>query len=342
MQILNVLLVFLCGRVVGRLTGGRVWWPVAVTLLLVFPGFAGAINLGQNPVVSLALLLLGWWQVARGRPVAGGVLWGFLAFKPVWAASFFLVPLLTRRWRLAGAMLLTGLALAALTLPFVGWRAWRDWLEVGRMGSASYAEAENWVNLSRDLQGIPRRWLLTFADGWATDAGRPLPTRLGLGLWLGVLAVTVLVAFLRRLGPAALAGPPAAFVLLGAWLSCYHFMYYDVLLTALPVCLLFTEPGRYLKVSFWPAPAEPLHPELLAYYRPRLEDPTPPPAPLLPGGGRLHWVRNPLPPTVLVLMIGLTYLGSLLDPTYHFPPFDTFCLLVLWGWCGWRWLRDGS
>ena len=29
-----------------------------------------------------------------------------------------------------------------------------------------------------------------------------------------------------------------AFVLLGAWLSCYHFMYYDVLLAALPIFLL--------------------------------------------------------------------------------------------------------
>ncbi len=25
----------------------------------------------------------------------------------------------------------------------------------------------------------------------------------------------------------------------------------------------------------------------------------------------------------------------------HSLPFDTFCLLALWGWCGWWWLRQG-
>ena len=55
----------------GRLwcLAGRVRWPVASTLLMVFPGFAGAINLGQNAMLSLTLLLLGWWQLTRGRPV---------------------------------------------------------------------------------------------------------------------------------------------------------------------------------------------------------------------------------------------------------------------------------
>ena len=45
-------------------------------------------------------------------------------------------------------------------------------------------------------------------------------------------------------------GPAAAFVLLGAWMMCYHFMYYDVLLAALPVALLFMQPRRWLEPIF--------------------------------------------------------------------------------------------
>jgi hypothetical protein len=86
-------------------------------------------------------------------------------------------------------------------------------------------------------------------------------------------------------------------------------MYYDVLLAALPVCLLFTEPGRYLEGWF------------------------------APGGRRPCWMASLVPPTLLALLLGLPYLCALLDPTNHYPPCDTFCLLALWAWSGWTWLH---
>jgi arabinofuranan 3-O-arabinosyltransferase len=54
------------------------------------------------------------------------VVWGLLAFKPVWALAFFLVPLVTRRWRTCLAMAGTGAALALTTVPFVGWQCWLE------------------------------------------------------------------------------------------------------------------------------------------------------------------------------------------------------------------------
>jgi hypothetical protein len=191
-------------------------------------------------------------------------------------------------------MLLTGLALVLLTLPLVGVQSWLDWLAVGRLASGHYARDRNWIFLSRDLVGIPRRWLLHFSDGTATDADRPLPTVLGVGLWLAVPLVTAAVALRRRHEPAAAAGPAAAFVLLGAFLSSYHFIYYDMLLAALPVAVLFAGPAR------------------------------------------LADLRVPL--ALLALLIALSYFAALLDPSFFFPPFDTFCLLLLWAWCGWTWL----
>jgi hypothetical protein len=110
-------------------------------------------------------------------------------------------------------------------------------------------------------------------------------------------------------------------------------MYYDVLLAALPVFLLFTQPWQLLDLKFLRRPAKSLLPEVLSYYQPRLR---PPPMPLLPGGATSRWVWNSLPLTLLVLLCGLPPLMFALDPSGHKPPIETFCLLTLWAWCGWK------
>jgi hypothetical protein len=145
---------FLAGLGLSALTRGRVWWSVATTAVLVFPGCGPALELGQNPTVSLSVAVWGWVLASRGRDAAGGIVWGLFAFKPVWALAFFLVPLLMRRWRFLAAMVGTGIALGAATFPIVGIQAWFDWLAVGREAAALYNVHDSWINLSRDLQLI--------------------------------------------------------------------------------------------------------------------------------------------------------------------------------------------
>jgi hypothetical protein len=242
MHFVNLGLLFACGLAVVRLSRGAFWLPVATLLVACFPGFGGCLNLGQNSALSLAILMWGWVLLDEGREGWAGVVWGLLAFKPVWAAAFFLVPLVTRRWRMAGAMLATGAALGVATLPVVGVGAWLDWLHVGREAAAVYEVNENWINQSRDLLGAARRWMLDFdAPDEARRASGLVPTVIGWGLLLAVLGATAAVALRRPRQARATRGPAAAFVLLGAWLGCYHFIYYDVLLAALPVSLLFLE-----------------------------------------------------------------------------------------------------
>src|SRR5207302_5889243 len=127
----------------------------------------------------------------------------------------------------------------------VGWQTWRDWLHVGAEASDLYLRDDNWIFLSRDLLSIPRRWLLDFQTP-VPDRESPAATVIGWALLVSIVACTAAFVLRRRQQFRAVAGPAAAFVLLGGWLSCFHFMYYDILLTALPVCLLLTEPGRYL------------------------------------------------------------------------------------------------
>src|SRR5262249_43993026 len=126
-QVFAVACAYLAGLGTSLLSRGRIWWSVASLVVLLYPGCRAGLDLGPNPTITLAILTLGWALAVRGRDTAGGVVWGLLAFKPVWAAAFFLVPLLQRRRRFCLAMGLTGAALAAATLPFVGAQAWLDW-----------------------------------------------------------------------------------------------------------------------------------------------------------------------------------------------------------------------
>jgi hypothetical protein len=241
-QLAAIVLTLLAALAVRQLSRGRIWWPVAVTLIVLFPGYLGSLAIGQNAQLTLTILLWGWVLIARGRPGWGGAVWGLLAYKPVWALAFFLVPLVTRRWRTCLAMLGTGAALALATVPFVGWQGWLDWLTVGAEGVRLY-HANRWViEFSRDLLDLPRRWL---ADPRPLRQGFGLASAVGWGLLGGVVGLTVRLAVVWREQARAVTGPAAGFLLLGAWLSCFHFMYPDVLLAALPVCALLGEPRRY-------------------------------------------------------------------------------------------------
>jgi hypothetical protein len=301
-QLVNVLLIFLCARWLVRLSEGTLWWPLAVLLQTAFPGFGGSLNLAQNSTLSLTILLGGWLLLMQGREGWAGAVWGLLAFKPVWAVAFFLVPLLTRRWRMAIAMLATGAGLALATVPVVGVGAWRDWLQVGREGNRVYEADQNWIEQSRDLAGTARRWMLDFSQSyeelWQTGL---VPTILGWGLLLAVFETTVRLALLRRDPARAVRGPGAAFVLLGAFLSCYHFIYYDVLLAALPVLLLYLSPCRWRERSFW------------------FGERNRPPALLA---------------VLIVVMPNVRYVLPGIRPRMQIP-WEQYLLIALWLWCAW-------
>jgi hypothetical protein len=342
-QVFGVVLIFVAAAGVRLLSRGRIWWPVAVVAIMLFPGIAGAIALGQNPVLSLAILTWGWLLLARGRQGWGGIVWGLFAYKPVWAMSFFLVPILTRRWRMALAMLATGTTLAVLTPPIVGWHAWLDWLMVGREANQLYTVDENWIDCSRDLLSLPRRWLLDFSLPLdERDANWLPPALIGWCLLLGVWEITIRLACLRWGRPAPVKGPGAAFVLLGAWAGCYHFMYYDTLLAVLPLLLLFTEPRRYLEpilVAIVPVGKQLRDVRFLRYFEARPASESPPAIQLRAEPGSVC-VLNRMIPTLFALLI-------LTQPFWHFgrlwiPPGETCLLLIVWLWCGGLWLWNKS
>jgi hypothetical protein len=336
-QIINLLLAFVAGLGIQRLSQGRIWWPVAIGAVLAFPGFGGSLFLGQNATLTLALLIWGWVLIALGRPTAGGFIWGLLAFKPVWALNFFLVLILARRWRVAAAMGATGMLLALLTVPFVGVASWFDWLQVGAEATETYKADSNWIHLSRDLLSIPRRWLTFDSEPQRWYERRDdLPTTIvGWAMLIAVAELTVRVAVMRRQQLQAPTGPVPAFLLLAAWLCCFHFMYYDTLLAALPFFLLFTEPRRYLEpvlVAIMHVAPSHLNAHLIDYYQPHFARHYPSlPTQLRPAHQHILVLNRVEPTLAVVLLIAFPLVALNL---YVFP-YDTLVLLVLWLWCGW-------
>lgn len=386
-QVANILLAFLAGLGVSYLSRGRIWLPVAAAFIILYPGFKASINLGQNATLTLAIVVWGWALIARGRPVLGGLVWGLLAFKPVWGLAIVLVPFLTRRWRVCLSMAGMGLVLAAATVPFVGIQSWRDWLHVGREATQIYNADYNWIFLSRDILGIPRRWLLDF-DLPRAERDHLMAMVASWLLWAMLLEVTIRLTTLRSEAPRLATGPGPAFLFLGAWMSCYHFMYYDVLLTALPVLLLLADRGSWLHPTFLVfASLSPrkLGEAFLSYYQPWVPGEYPAAPPLLRPGHHQVWVVNYLAPYLVVLLLLIEHLfpslpmGASLTAGFLPPqqtrqtvtgsekkgsatvpatktkskavpptvvlstglfnhPWDTYVLVLLWLWAGWRWV----
>jgi arabinofuranan 3-O-arabinosyltransferase len=311
MQWMVLGMAYLCGLGVSFLTRRKIWWPVATAMIVYFPGFAGSLYLGQNGALSLAILIWGWVLVSRNREGWAGIVWGLLAFKPVWAAAFLLVPILTHRWRMALAMACVGGLFALSTLPFVGLDTWIDWLQIGKAASETYDVDTSWIFLSRDLLSIPRRFLINF-DESAFDRDRWYIQLASWTLLVLILETMVRLTQMLKIDWRATTGPAAAFLLLGAWMCCFHFMYYDALLAALGFIVLLAAPGRFIRPLFVLFRAPTLEPNRsrawTEYLRPRLARTHPDlvsPMPMENSPTGSIWVANSLMLYALMTLIAI-------------------------------------
>jgi hypothetical protein len=340
-QVINVIFALIAGIGLSCLSTHRVWVPVAVGFVMIYPGFSGSIALGQNATMTLAILVWGYVFMTQGSAHGGGAIWGLLAFKPVWALSFLLALLLMRRWSSAAAMAATSAILCLFTIPVVGLDAWWDWLAVGREATATYKYDANWIPLSRDLLGIPRRWLDFAPDQWESRRDNVPAELIGWGLLAAVFAVALAAAIARRNDKEEPVGPGPAFVLLSAWLCCFHFMYYDLLLTALPVFLLLVEPRRFLEREYlaWTVLRRgQLAPAFDGYHAIRAPDRLVPQA-TVRGTGFSLWVVNSLTLSLVSVLMFTAHGLPLLGYGVQGFAFDTACIVVIWLWCGWKWMR---
>jgi len=258
-QLISTLSIFLSAYFVRVISGGRIWTPVACGILLLYPGYQPGLTLGQNHIISLAIVMAGWAMACRDKEFLGGFVWGFLAFKPVWAVVFGLVPLMMWRPRFLLGMATSGLGLCAATLPLVGIHGWKNWLTNGGEATKVYNRNSNWIHLSRDLSGIVRRLMLDLTEK-TPELERNIPTVALMGnepkysgadlvSWVVLLAVFATTFVVYRIWgwPRKLVGLSAGFLFLGCYLCCFRFMYYDALLSSLGVATLFAFPMWYFR-----------------------------------------------------------------------------------------------
>ena len=224
---------------------------------------------------------------------------------------------------------------------------------------------ENWTSLSRDLQGIPRRVLHDFARPEA-ERDTPLAKSLAWGLWAVVFVTTVSV-YLRFADHRRATGIGAAFLFFGAWLTCYRFMYYDALVSALGFAVLFAEPARFLTTRVFELSLVSRSPSF------KLDLPIEPhhATPTTVGSRVLAYVCSfPVTIFALLLLVENSLNGLSLEATFGMGyysrvttgpggatgrstprvvadtsssyPWETGLIMLVWLWCGWRLIRGAE
>ncbi len=147
-----------CGWMISQITRGRLQTSEAALMLLLFPNNYMGLMLGQNQMLTLTIIVGGWYCFSKGLPLVGGLVWGLLAYKPVFAVALILVPIALPSLRMLIGMGLGGFVFVLATLPFThGPAPWFRWLEVGKRSEHLYTIDRNWIWMSRDLVGLPRR-----------------------------------------------------------------------------------------------------------------------------------------------------------------------------------------
>jgi arabinofuranan 3-O-arabinosyltransferase len=312
-MLVMVAFAFLAGLGLYKVSRGALWWPVATLLLLIFPGVFSAQALGHSSIIILTLLIWGYYGLQQNDDVRGGILWGFIAYKPTWAVIYFVSLVIARRWKAALAMGTCGVLQILLTIPFVGVHSWREWFTISSAATPLYNQYESWVNCSRDLNALPRRLLVDFSQPFGSRDRFEL-TVITCLLIATFFEATVRLTTLRMRGRWSPAG--AAFLLTGVWMCCWRITYYDTLLVALPAALLFCTPTPVTIPYFW--------------RRSRLEW-TFHGATLTLPQRNFGWVCNPLIVVLLPLLV--------MEPGWENVPWVVPLFAILWLWAGWLWLR---
>src|SRR6476646_7322943 len=107
----------------------RHFMPGAVGLALAFPAVLICGIIGQNGLLSAALMIAALGLLDR-RPFLAGVLFSVLAIKPQLAAAVPVLLLASRNWRAIGGAFLGGFALCIATLAIFGLDAWRGFFHI--------------------------------------------------------------------------------------------------------------------------------------------------------------------------------------------------------------------
>jgi hypothetical protein len=209
--------------------------PYALLALLLAPACLINVVSGQNGFLSAALMLGGVICLDR-RPIAAGILFGLLAFKPQLAFVLPFTLLVLGAWRVMAAAALTAIVLVVGSVALFGIEPWQRYFEV----TGAYQ-----VLLLQNFQGFYTTMMVSvFAGARTFGLSYSAAMAIQIAVALPVL-VGACLAVRRTSDPCR-----RAFVLVSAapLLTPYAFNY-D--LTALAAALIWTLEGRLSWRSEW-------------------------------------------------------------------------------------------
>ena len=198
-----------------------------------------AIVMGQNTFVSLGLCTGTFLALRRDREYLAGLFLGAMILKPQLALGFAVVLLVTRRWRVVGTALGSGLALVALSAALVP-GAWDAYLQVlPEVSTLVRNRPEGFLFPAYFQVSVPGA-LGLLLDPWA-------PKGADVVLPIASLAVLGWVAFEARRRPWR-PGTPAWDLAMSAamalgWLASPHLLVYDLGLFLLPAWVAYATMG---------------------------------------------------------------------------------------------------
>jgi hypothetical protein len=193
-------------------TVGRNWRSPALLAALAAPTTAIAIVSGQSGFLASALLA-GGLRVAAGHPLAGGVLFGLLTYKPQLGLLVPVALVAARLWRAFVIAGVTFILLVVATSVLFGAAIWPSWLASLPAFSRQFAAESSTV-----LHLMPTVLVALLQLGAVPAMAQPAQ-------WAATATVAAILWSLFRSGPQELAG---AGLLVAAFLATPYAFVYDM------------------------------------------------------------------------------------------------------------------
>jgi Glycosyltransferase family 87 len=198
-------------------------------LAIAFPGAMVNLTNGQNGFLTLAFLGGALLSLER-RPIAAGVMFGLMSYKPQYGVLVPVFLMTTGRWRAFAAASVTVISFAGLSLAMFGERTWRAFFS-----SISYTrhivieQGGSGFDKMQSAFAAARLWGFSVATAYAFQAA------------VGLIAALAVIWIWRR---TAKFDFQAAALATGMLLVTPYMMDYDLVVLALPIAWLAIEGRR--------------------------------------------------------------------------------------------------
>lgn len=203
--------------------------PLWLLLALAFPAVFVNLTHGQNGFLSAALLA-GGLALLKPRPIAAGILFGLLAYKPQFGLLIPLALAAGRQWKSFASAAATVVLLAALATLCFGVEVWSAFLQSTHFSRTVVLE-----------QGGTGFYKIQSAFAAVRLLGGSIAFAYAVQLAVTTALAAALVLLWRGPAPAAVKG---AGLCLGALLSTPYCLDYDLMLLAPALALLASEGRR--------------------------------------------------------------------------------------------------